>query len=274
MFLPDNIDFEKPDKYILFIRITPSAFSFLIHEKRAGGDYCFRETFFEKELDILGEVQRIIFEYNFLTLPFSQTNVVVVSKNYELIPSYLLEKNKAKTLFNFTHHQKANKVLYSEATIQDNLVLFSIQEDLYTFLMRSLFNPQFYHHTNFILKHIEEYQSIIKDRPSLFLYFHDQFTDIFLYDKSFNIISNNTLEDETDINTLYQILNVWDKAELDQVKDSIYIIDSERNQRKLCIKLLREYINHIKSDKILTSVFFKINEETDPNIPVDLLIKI
>ncbi len=274
MFLPDNIDFEKPDKYILSIRITPTVFSFLIHENRVGGDYCFRETFFDKELDILVEVQRIIFEYNFLTLPFRETNVIVVSKDYELIPSYLLEKNKAKTLFNFTHHHKANKVLYSEATIQDNLVLFSIEESLYTFLMRSLFNPQFYHHTNFILKHIEEYQSQVINRSSLFLHFHDQFTDIFLYDKSFNLISNNTLENETDINTLYQILNVWDKASLDQVKDSIYIIDSERNDRDMCVNLLREYINHIKSDKVIDSVFLKINEDTDPNIPVDLLIKI
>lgn len=274
MFLPDNIDFEKPDNYILSIRITPSVFSFLIYEKRVGGDYCFRETVFKKELDVLTEVQRIVFEYNFLTLPFSQTNVIIVSKDYELIPDYLLEKNKVKTLFNFTHNEKADKILFSDLTIQDNLILFGIQEDLYTFLMRSLFNPQFYHHTNFILKHIEEYRSTIKNRPSLFLYFHDQFTDIFLYDKSFNIISNNTLENESDLNTLYQILNVWDKADLDQVSDAIYILDSDRNERHLCVNFLRDYIYNIKSNKILNSVLFQMNGDTDSKIPVDLLIKV
>ena len=273
MFLPDNIDFEKPDKYNLSIRISSTHFSYFIYAKRVGEESCYRETRFKEESDILTNIQQIIFDFNFLTLPFNQTNVVMVSKDYELIPAYLLEEDRIKELYNFTHNNKAEKVLSSSIQVQENITLFGFDENIYKFLMRSLFNPQFNHHTTFILKQIEEDKLKVSSHSSLFLNIHDQFVDLFVYDNQFNLKYNLTLEEDSEINLLYHIMNIWDKSELDQLNDYLYVIDSRRNQNQILLDHLKEYIRHIEIKDISSSIFVNINKEYDSLIPIDLLIQ-
>lgn len=273
MFLPDNIDFEKPEKYALTIRISSSIFSFFIREKRSGGECCYRETNLKKDIDLLADIQQIIFDNNFLTLAFDETNVVVVSKAYELIPSYLLESNKIKPLFNFTHNIKSDKVLSATTIIQDNITLFSVDDELYKFVARSLFNPQFYHHTTSVLKYIEDNKSLLNNGiSSLVLYFHDGYLDLFLYDQTLNLKYNMTFENETETNLFYYIMNIWDKADLDQLNDYLYVFDSARNQNKNLINLFKEYINHVEIEE-LRHTFLPIINIEDPQIPIDLLIR-
>jgi len=273
MFLPDNIDFEAPDRYNLSIRISPTHFSYFIYEKRIGGESCYRETRFKEESDILTDIQQIIFEFNFLTLPFNQTNIVMVSKDYELIPAYLLEEDKMKELYNFTHNNKYERVLSSPLQIQENVTLFGFDENIYKFVMRSLFNPQFYHHTTLVLKQIEEHKQTSIPQSSLFLNIHDQFVDIFLYDNSFNLKYNTTIEGDLEINLLYYIMNIWDKSELDQLNDRLYIIESGRNKKQELVDLLKGYIRHIEIKDISSPNFLDINKENNSLIPVDLLIQ-
>lgn len=271
MFITDNIDLEQADKYILILRISPDSFSFYIEDTLNASDYSYGEKKWDKEADILTEIQQIIFENNFLTLTFSKVNIIYVSKNYELIPNYLLEKDKIKTLYNFTHSTKSDCVLLSPLNIYNNNTIFNIDENVYKFLVRSLFNPIFFHHICPVLGYIKQNLAPIMNNDSIVLYLHDSFIDIFCYNKTHTLQFNKTLYQEKDIDSLYYILNFWNKFKLDQEKDFLYIIANSDNTKDLLINNIKKYIRNVEfiDYKSVFSSFISEYSATYP--PFDLL---
>lgn len=271
MFLPDNIDLGQSEKYILIIRISPEKFAYSIHEPRIGGDFCYREESISKETGLLNEVQRIIFDFNFLTQKFKQTNVLLVSNEYELVPQYLIEKDKIQDLYNFTHHKKSTRVIQSSEKIQDNIVLFGFDEELYKFLVRSLFNPQFYHHSFFIMKYVDGKSHALSNSAKMFLNFHDNIVDIICYSKASRIQHILSLQNESEYNQVYHILNIWDKCCFDQKQDTLYILENSANKSESVINILKDYIKNIETIGAPNELEF-LNTEENMQAPIDLLI--
>ena len=60
---------------------------FSISDPETKENYCLRETSFSMSDNLLANIQRIIFDFNFLTQEFKQTNVIFVSSSYDLIPA-------------------------------------------------------------------------------------------------------------------------------------------------------------------------------------------
>lgn len=270
MFLPDNIDLGKSENYILTIRITPNGLAFSIHEPRMGGNYCYRETSFSKESDRLSNIQRIIFDYNFLTHVFKQTNVVFVSKEYDIAPQYLFEKNKKEALYNFTHQEQVEQVLISPDPIQQNITFFNADKEIYKFLMRSLYNPHFFHHSNLLMKYIEGKNRMTEKRSKIYLNFHNEFLDVFCYDEKSNLLHPITFQQENEHNLIYFILNIWDKCNFDQSEDYLYILENFAGSDKHVLPLLRDYIKHIETVGVPSEVEFMGTDSKQA--PLDLLI--
>ncbi len=270
MFLPNNIDLGKSEKYILTIRIAPNGLAFSIHEPSMGGDYCYRETSFSSESNRLGNIQRIIFDYNFLTQVFKQTNVVFVSKEYDIVPQYVLEKNKKEALYNFTHIEQVEQVLISSHTIQDNITLFNADKEIYKFLMRSLYNPRFFHHSELLMKYMEGKNRMTEKRPKMYLNFHNEFLDIFCYDGLSHLLHAITFQHENGHNLIYFILNLWNKCNFDQNRDYLYILENFADSGNQVIPLLRNYIKQIETVGIPSEVEFMGSDCRQT--PLDLLI--
>lgn len=270
MFLPNNIDLGKSEKYILTIRITPNGLAFSIHEPCMGGNYCYRETAFSNESDRLSNIQRIIFDYNFLTHVFKQTNVVFVSKEYDIVPQYLFEKNKKEALYNFTHHKQVEQVLICSDPIQKNSVLFNADKEIYKFLMRSLYNPTFFHHSNLLMRYVEGKNRMTGKHSKMYLHFHNEFVDLFCYDDESDLLHAITYENESKHNLIYFILNMWDKCKFDQNLDYLYILEDFAGSDKQVVPFLRDYIKQIETLGIPSEAEFM--GEDARQTPLDLLI--
>lgn len=270
MFLPDNIDFAQSEKYLLSVRIKPDGWSFSIHEPEIGGEYCYREASFSKDSDILSNMQRMIFDFNFLSQPFKQTNVVFVSPDYEVVPQYLFEKKKKIELYNISHYKKADRVLSGQDKIQNNLLLYSVDNEIYQFLSRSLYNPQFWHHANLLLGYADRKNRITAKSAKMYLNFHDRYLDIICFDSQSKFIHAVSYYNEPVQNIVYHILNLWDKCNFDQNKDYIYIIESQSQTAVEVSALLRDYIKCIESLGLPSEVEFL--GEDGRKTPLDLLI--
>lgn len=270
MFLPSNIDLGKSEKYILTIRITPNGLAFSIHEPHVGGNYCYRETSFSNETDKLNSIQRIIFDYNFLTHVFKETNVVFVSNEYDIAPQYLFEKNKKEALYNFTHLEQAGQILINPYLIQQNIILFNTDKEIYKFLMRSLYNPAFFHHSNLLMKYIEGKNRMAEKKSKMYLNFHNEFLDVFCYDETSHILHAVTFQEENENNLVYFILNLWNKCNFDQNQDYLYTLENFAGSDKLVIPLLRDYIKRIETVGAPSEIEFM--GEDCRQTPLDLLI--
>ena len=89
-------------------------------------------------------IQRIIFDFNFLTQEFKQTNVIFVSSSYDLIPARYFDLKDKEHLYNFTHVEKASHLSTGFIKNQDVTTLFNLNKDIFDFLSRSLWAPHFF----------------------------------------------------------------------------------------------------------------------------------
>ncbi|NDW18021.1 DUF3822 family protein [Dysgonomonas sp. 216] len=241
MFLPDNIDLRTPEKYVLNIRVKANGFSFSIHEPGVDDGYCYLETSFAKETSLSNNIQRIIFDHNFLTSNFKQTNVIFVSQRYELIPIPFYEKSKVVDMYNFTHHKDVMHILTNEKPVQNNQLVFDIEEPVYLFLYRSLSAPVFYHHSALLMNYFDGKKA--KDAGNMFICFHGDFTDIVCFSKKGGILLGHTYKAETEQDLIYYILNIWKNCGFDQLRDKLFIYGYTSNNE--IRNVLREYVDDV-----------------------------
>lgn len=265
MFLPESIDLGQSEKYVLTIRIKPNGFMFAISEPEVGANYCLRETTFSVNDNLQSNIQRIIFDLNFLTQEFKQTNIIFVSSDYEIVPAQYLDTKRKEELYSFTHTEKVGHILSGLLQKQDIVTLFNIEKEIYEFLCRNLWNPNFYHHTNLLINLFENRGKAMDQTSKMYLNFHDNFMDIFCFAES-KLIHSLTYEGETAINQIYFILKLWEKCRFNQMEDFIYITGKPD---ELIIIRLQEYIKHIERLNNPSEIYLW-NEDAQ-RAPLDLL---
>lgn len=243
MFLPESIDLEHSEKYILSIRIKSNGFMFSITDPENVKNYCLRETTFSSEDNLLGNVQRIIFELNFLTQEFKQTNVVFVGKDYDLIPASYFDKKEATELYNYTHFDKVEYTMSGFVDSQDVMVSYRVDKDLVDFLSRSLFNPNYFHYSNLLINWIDKKSKLMKGKSKMFVSFHENMMDIFCF-SGLKLIHSLSFENENSANQVYYLLKLWEQCGFNQQEDVLYILgDADR----LIIARTQLYINKIEN---------------------------
>lgn len=265
MFLPENIDLGQPEKYILSIRIKSNRFMFSIYEPRVGRSYCLRETNFSADTSLLNNVQRIVFDLNFLTQQFLKTNVIFVSSDYSIVPNkYLDNKDKCK-LYDLTQTRKSEHLLSCQNDALCCTTLFDIGADMYSFLSRSLYNPHFYHHSHLLVSFFEEKSRNIGAVSKMFAYFHDDVLDIICFNES-RLMHCLSYENESPANHAYYILKLWEKCGFDQQSDKLYLAGSPE---QTTINTLQEYIKNTESISMPTEIL--LWSEDAQNAPIDLI---
>ncbi|MEN9919039.1 MAG: hypothetical protein RL662_1475 [Bacteroidota bacterium] len=272
MQLPDNIDIDHPERYVLTIRITSDTFAFCIYEPHLELDYYYSEMSFVVNGEGENNIQQIVLDSEFLSLPYAEVNVIFVSKDYDLVPNYIIKKDKKELLYNFTHHLPAKQILYCPDSIQQVSTVYNTDQPVYTFLARNLYNPQFYHHSNLLMQYLEERNKEMGNISKMYLNFHPGFVDIFCYNPSSLILHAITLQNQTERNLAYFLLSIWDKCKFDQTKDYLFILNDPQNVNIYSISVLSEYIRYIGHVNIVNELAIVNKSETWRGLPLDLLI--
>lgn len=265
MFLPDSIDLGHSERYVLSIRIRPNGFMFSISDPENGRSYCLRETTFSENDNLLSNVQRIVFELGFLTQEFKQTNVIVVSKDYDLIPAGYFDKKKKEELYNFTHLDKADYVLSGLMEKQDVVMLYSMEKDLFDFLSRNLWAPNFFHHSFLLIGYFEGKERARANASRMYLNFHDNMMDVLCFSGN-RLVHSLTYENEPPANQVYYVLKLWEGLGFNQLEDHLYIAGQAD---ELITARLQSYISNIEKVNPPSEVYLW-NEDAQ-KAPLDLL---
>lgn len=265
MFIPEYIDLGQSEKYVLSIRINDSGLMFSISDPNNEKNYCFRKTDFSAGSDLLSNIQRIVFDLNFLTQPFLSTNVVFVSPHYDFLPKEYLEQKKQKAVYDLVHDDKSDFMLTAECGGKEYSVMYSIGESLHSFLCRNLYDPHFYHHAELLVDMLQDKGKAVSLTSKMFVNFHDNMMDIICFRNS-KFIHCLTYENEPVSNQLYFILKMWEQCQFDQTKDYLYIVGKPEEQVRLD---LYDYIKNVEPMSAPSEVFLW-NDDAQ-KAPLDLL---
>lgn len=265
MFLPEHIDLAQSEKYILSIRIKTDGFMFSISEEGKGNTYCLRETSFSSEISLFENIKKIVFELSFLTQQYKSTNVIFVSSDYDLVPNPYYQENEKEHLYNFVHSESGEFILSCTNRRQNSVTLYSIEKDIHDFLCRSLYNPQFFHHSSLLVRMFENKENTFNISSKMYLYFHEEMMDVLCFSQS-RLTHCLSYNKQHPANQVYYVLKIWECCQMDQLKDIIYIAGTPS---KYLESTLQEYIKNIEKTGAPSETF--LWSEDAQNAPLDLL---
>lgn len=267
MFLPDNIDLAQSEKYRLSIRLTPNGFSFLIFLETDSTVHYFHESIYSINLSPIENIKKVFFESNLFIHPFKKISVYVVSTRYTFVPHELFNKSCVDKYFKFNFNGDAGNILYNSIKEHDLNVLFDIDEEVYAFLYRNLWNPIFLNFTTHLIPFFTTYG--YTDKKRAFVVFHDKMITISCFDSEV-LLSTNTMTYSSQNDIMYYVVNIWDKQSFDQNNDYLYLSgDTDNNMES--ILTLRQIIKNVNDVVIPKNMY---TDSTTSNIPTDILFQL
>jgi len=246
MFLPENIDLAQSEKYTLSIRLIPDGCSFCIYSTADRSVFHYQEKRFSKTLSQIGNIEKIFFEVNFFSHPFQKVEVTVVSPRYTTVPDAYFEKKRAGELFTFNIHGEHGKVLNNLVSETGYHILFDLDEELYSFLCRNLWNPAFYSHQARLHPFLSNYRNE-GNRKRCFVDFHDEMVSVTCFYGT-RLLSSNTYPARERYEALFNIANVWEHQSLDQNTD-LLVLSGNLRENSESADTLRRLIRNVEELK-------------------------
>jgi len=271
MFLPENIDLTNSENFILTIRLTSISVEFSVHCPTDKNIFYYWETTFSDKLTYLENIQKIIFDFNIFSQKFKKTIVISVNEKYTIVPDEYFNIKRAEQIFffNVMSNTERSIILDNQIEALNIHLLFEMDDDLHSFISRSLLNPIFESHVTNLISYFESYKKDLK-HISCFINFNKSSIDVITYTKG-KLLSSITLQEHEDLDLTYYIFNYLMKIDFDQFNDQLFITGDLSNQKEVIdsIKKLIKNVEIIKIDSYPTIP----NEELE-TIPSDLLIKL
>lgn len=269
MFLPENIDFNFSEKYILSIRLLPGGFSFSVFCPSDPNIFYHKETSFTNKLSYLDNIKKLIFDFSFFSQVFKETRVSIVSTEYILVPDLYFDGKYLKDLFSFNFIDYKGVLKSNLLPESKSHIIFNIDEELHSFLSRSLCNPVFIHQAQslvpFCIKHKTDTHG-----KRCFINFNNEFIDIICCDGE-SILTANTYQINAKFDALYFITGIWEKLPLDQSED-LLCITGFIDDNKETIDTLRKLIKNIEIVPLYTKTV--VPDDVKSNVPTDIILQL
>ncbi len=264
MFLPENIDLAHAENYDLSIRLTPDRFSFCIYSVNDPTVFYYQETGLGSKFTYTESIKRLIFDLGFFSQPFRSTKATVVSPKFTLVPDKFFDRKRVKELFHYNFHEAEGKIL-SDSPLEGIHIVYHLDEEVYSFLSRNLWNPLFRHQATPLLS-LFAMRAAERDGRCCFVDFHDQFVSLFAFDEG--LLTANMFLATNQQDTLYYITNAWEKLEFDQLANPLFLsgnLDSHTDM----IKELSKLIANVIRTELLPKT--NLSEEQLRSLPTDIL---
>ena len=266
MFLPENIDLAYSERYNLSIRLSPNGFSFSISCPGDSSIFHCQETGLGGKLSYSDNIKKLIFDLGFFSHAFNQVRVTIVFPFYTLIPDAYFEKKRMEEIFRFNFHDTTGIILTD--TIPDSTLktIFNMDEEVHSFLSRSLWNPTFQHHSSILTYLFRSYGNNGSGK-CCFVDFHDKYVTIICFSGN-KLLSTNTFLAIDPHDATYFIASIWEKLNFDQSMDRLFL-SGEIQSQNTTVDLLRKLIRKMELIELNPRVI--LTEEQKKILPTDIL---
>jgi len=239
--IPDKLTADISEKYKASIRLMPDGLSFwgyIPSEK----DSFFIESFtFEPELTVHEALKNVIFSRPCFSYLYQSLHVVCVGGKYTLTPDHVFLEKEKDLLFDFCFPKDQSlKTLIKPVRELNAFILFGVDNDSYTFLLRSLMNPQFIHAISPLLIAWQK-KSLQVFHKLMHVVIHRRSIDVLCVEQG-NLLFANSYDYENSNDIVYYIMYLCKQTGIDQLEDYITI----SGDQELCRPVLSVINTYVK----------------------------
>ncbi len=264
--IPDTFNPDHSEKYLLTIRLYPEGFAFSLYDPLCDGSYFYREISYNKKISPVANLKEIFFDNEFLAFPYRKTQVISQSRDFTFVPSILFKETDKDTFFSFNFHQPKGKLLNQQLQQPEINIIFSMEEEVYEFLSRSLSQTIFIHHTSPLISFFY-HRSRLGNTNKLIVNIQKDSVDILCFSLGELILANNYSCQNTN-DMVFYILFIWKHLKMNQLKDMAIVLGTQDRKTEV-MDLLNKYIkNVVPFNPVPEHHLFGVDSS---NIPFDII---
>lgn len=264
--LKDHLNFENAKEYTLSIRLRSDGFSFSIHSFLIEKEYIYEAFKFRSNTSFIAWIEDMILSNELLLLPYRKVNILVASNRFTLVPNELYDEDQKQALFNLSFDHRREQLLTDQLTQCGAVNLFGLAPELYAFLMRTLCNPVFHHHTSVLIEYFA-LRSKLGNSAKMICQVHEQSIDLVCFSKG-RLLLANQFEIKHINDAAYFILNCWQNIAFDAHKDLLQMM-GYKPSITLLQPILENYLANIEPVLFPSQIYSSDNDSI--NSPFDLI---
>ena len=264
--VPDTLTADNSEKYEVSIRLWPGGLSFsgyIPHEKES---FFSEKILFDSDVPISLSLKNIFFDNQCFTYLYRSFYVICATEKYTLAPENVFSEKEKSLLFSLCHQQdETGKILVQQLSNLQSFLLFSVDNEVYEFLMRSILNPEFIHSLSPLLLSWQK-NSLTFFPKQVHAFIHNNLMDIACFDHGELLFVNSfNCENENDI--VYYIMYTCRQLEINQLEDSIHFHGDEAK----CLSTLSVIKKYIRQADYSPSQMKNYTVEAEKDVYMDVL---
>lgn len=220
--VPDTLTAENSEKYILSIRLSPGGLSFAGYMPTDKDSFFYGEIIIDHTQSYTKALEKILVEYPFFLYTYKKVYFITANRQYTLIPEIVFLEKQKEELMSFVFSSSEEKVLHQLQKELDIEIVYSVYTEVYTFFSQALsVKPQFVHAITPLLSLCLK-RNLSCFPKQLYVAIHEDIMDAVCFDKGVLLFANSfNYNGVSDI--IYYILYIWKQANMDQMKDELFL---------------------------------------------------
>lgn len=266
VLIPELLSKES-ENYIVSIRLLPDGLSFSGYNPHIKGSFFIHEEKWNPADSYLKHLEDFFFAHECLACTFKRFYIVQANADYTLVPLSLFLEKKADELYSFVFGHSADRQILHKPLKDDNqIIIYSMAPDVYTFCSRSLANPVFVH-TQSAAFPLWKQRSLTKACRVMFASLAGGRLIIACYEQG-QLLFTNYFQVAEYKEILYYTLYIWKQQQFDVQADRLYL-SGEAQQTKELKMALSAYIMNVDIFDYPSEVYLMGTEIL--RTPIDLI---
>lgn len=238
----------------LSIRVSTDGLSFCTYEPDAEQPYIYKEYDVRPVVSMAANVKDALMSEPMLREQYQRVNVLISTPEFTTVPASEFEREQAPRLFRLVFpHASQRHISYNLLRRSGVAIVFGLDRNIHQLLLDDFPRARFYASASTLVEFFGE-KSLIGSARHMFVYLHEgglsmrlgqQTLEMTLYcfDRG-RITFINTYPVRGEADCQYYLLAVWQQLGLDQLDDTLHVVDDSNTSRRL-VEQLRHYIHNV-----------------------------
>lgn len=241
--VPDTLNVNNSENYNVSIRLWPGGLSFFGYIPSEKDSFFTETVSLDPSIPLVQSLKEVFFENVCLSYVYNALHVISVSDRYTLVPESVFSEKGKDLLFSYCFQADGKlKVLAQPLPGFYSFLLYSIENEVYEFMVRSLVNPQFIHFLSPMLSDWRE-KSMNCYPKQIYAVIHDGILDIVCFGQG-ELLLVNSFGYETENDIIYFIMYVCKQLSVSQLEDTIFFCGDKTMCGKI-MPVIRKYIERV-----------------------------
>ena len=261
-----NIDINTR-LYTLSIRLMSNGFSFSRYDILSENTYTYKEYSFPSGASYIQAFENAVLNDELFLQPYKDIYIIIATDHFTIVPGeFSTEENNLKDFYSLNIDSRNEKILHNRLRQTNATVVFGLNIELYSFLMRTFSSPKICH-THTVLNEYFIQKSRLGNSAKMICQIRNGKMDILCHKRGKLVLSNmfeyNSIEDAA-----FYLLSCWKNIGYNNYNDMLQFTGNK--EEIAAIKaIVSDYLAQIEP-VVFPAQIFKLGKES-LKAPFDLI---